>query len=383
MGRSLLWWRFDKEGVGGMQRSLALLSLLVLQLSWNTHFSWSQDRALIGAVLPLSGGDANVWGESVRDGMLLALEDANKEPGVKLELAFEDDHCDPKSAVSAFRNLTEIKGAKVIIGAVCSSATMAIASLAERAKVLLLAPCSEADAISGAGDYVFRTYTPAHYQALTLAGFAAKKLSLKKVAILSIQNDYGESLRRAFTAEFSKLGGEVSLSEEYSPSTSDLRASLLRIKSRKPEALVMFHYPSDGVLAVKQAHEIGLRVPILGSSNMNNADFLQGSGSLSEGSYFADLLDSTRPDYIERFTAKYNRPWPGYSVCPSLGYDALKVLAAGIKQVGYDPAKLKDYLYALKNFPGVTGPINFNQDGDLIREHHIYVIRSGKSAPID
>ncbi len=55
----------------------------------------------IGAVVPLSGS-ADAYGQVVKNGLLLALEEVNAQGGINgkpMDILFEDDKSDEKAAV--------------------------------------------------------------------------------------------------------------------------------------------------------------------------------------------------------------------------------------------------------------------------------------------
>ncbi len=114
---------------------------LVLMLTAAAHrVSAEGDPIRIGAVLPLTGEGA-FWGEHGRNGIQLAGEEINASGGVfgrKLELLIEDGRCNGAAASTAIQKLINVDRVSLIVGEVCSSATLAMAPIAERSKTLLL-----------------------------------------------------------------------------------------------------------------------------------------------------------------------------------------------------------------------------------------------------
>ena len=78
----------------------------------------SKETIKIGAILPLTGKASNL-GEDMRQAINLALEEINRQRDRKIEVIYEDEKCDPKEAVSGYKNLVSIHGVKIIIGAGC------------------------------------------------------------------------------------------------------------------------------------------------------------------------------------------------------------------------------------------------------------------------
>ncbi|MCK4458341.1 MAG: ABC transporter substrate-binding protein [Methanosarcinales archaeon] len=117
------------------------------------------DEIRIGAILPLTG-EAAEYGEDAKLGIDLAVEEINAAGGIngkRIQVVYEDSQATPSQGVSAIQKLTTVDKVPVIIGAMASSVTLAIAPIAEENKVVLLSPASSAPQITEAGDYIFRT----------------------------------------------------------------------------------------------------------------------------------------------------------------------------------------------------------------------------------
>jgi len=338
----------------------------------------------IGGILPLSGDNA-FWGQSALNGMRLAVEDVNLSGGIggrMFELLIEDDRCEPKAAVSAFYKLTGLEGLKFILGPVASSATLAVAPLAEREKILLIAPCSESGEISRAGDYIFRTWTPNGRQGSTMAKYLYAEMKVRRAAILSRSDDYGQSLGRAFVQAFTEAGGEIVMHEEYRPDETDFRSYMTKVQSRTPDILYIVSYIADGVALVRQARAMGMTLRLAGGSNFNSPDVVNQLGRLGDGIVFSDLRDSTTPEFKSRYESTYRVPWPGIGSCARVAYDDVMLLAEGMRRTEGTPTAVKDFLYSLRDYPGMSGPITFDSNGDLTRQYIIYEIRDGQAHPL-
>jgi branched-chain amino acid transport system substrate-binding protein len=358
------------------------LIVLVLQLTPAAAEKPPASRTVkIGAILPLTGEGA-FWGTNARNGLELALEDINKNGGINgnpLELVIEDGYCSGKASVSALHKLLSVEKVSALIGEICSSATLAIAPIAQQKEIVLITPCSESPLISDVGRYIFRTWTPNNRQARTLARYARKKLGLKTAAILAIFTDYGKPLAEAFEEDFTRLGGKIIRSEFYNQGERDFRTLLLKIKRANPQAIYLISHPPDGAAAVKQIRQMNLEQLILGTSAINSPEeFFEPLGRLADGIILSDLLDTTSAEFRVRYENKFGRKWPGVSSCAGVGYDDLTIIAEAIRNNGLNSPKIRDYIAALKNYPGVSGPITFDQNGDLDREHAVFKVKNGK-----
>ncbi len=360
---------------------IALLSLLVVSVLPASLTAQSLNSISIGVILPLSGENA-FWGINPKRGIDLALRDIKHEAPEQahLHIIYEDDQCDPKRAVSAFHKLVNVDNVRIILGPSCSSAALAVAPLAAKHKVLLF-PFAEADSLSHAGEYIFRLWIPNGRQARSLARFISESGKLSTAAILSIKNAYGETFSSIFADEFAKLGRHVSIKEEYLPENRDLRAQLLRIKAKKPEALMLIGYIPDSASIVHQAKALGLSVPLFGCSTLNSPDFFGEAGEAAEGMVIFDLRDLTQAAFRSRWREAYGAAWPGLQSGAPLFYDITRLLAQLTLRHGADIRQLRQHLLT-STYSGISMKLQFDEFGDLVGEHQGFRLQNKALVPI-
>jgi branched-chain amino acid transport system substrate-binding protein len=147
------------EKRNGMKR--LLLAVFIIYCAGSMVFAAGGKDAntiVIGGIFPLSGPEA-VYGVEARNGIELAIEEINAAGGIngkQLALVSEDDTGNPEISVNAYRKLTAQDKVNVIIGSLTSGCTIAITSLAQAQKVVLVAPAATAEEVTDAGDFIFR-----------------------------------------------------------------------------------------------------------------------------------------------------------------------------------------------------------------------------------
>src|SRR4029077_16820250 len=148
----------------------------------------------IGSVLPLSG-DAAHWGIPARTGAELAVHEIKAAGGIRarcLAVVVEDAGCSPDDGVSAFNTImASAKPPVAVLGAVCSSVTLALAPLVESRKVVLISPASTSPKLTGAGDFIFRVVPSGSVRGQVFAEYLYRDRGLRKLAVLYINNDGG------------------------------------------------------------------------------------------------------------------------------------------------------------------------------------------------
>ena len=183
-----------------MSRRIGIVVLLALGLM----AAGCSSDVQIGAVISESGAVA-AYGEKVKKGLELALEEVNTggglDSGGKVILLYKDDATIPKRGEAVTKELIEQDGVRLIIGAVSSRVTLAIAPICEAEEVLLMSPSSSSPDISQAGDYVYRNYPSDIREGTSMAKFA-KDLGLERIVIIAMDDEFGRGLRDVFTQQY-------------------------------------------------------------------------------------------------------------------------------------------------------------------------------------
>lgn len=340
----------------------------------------------IGTIIPLTGDNA-VYGVALKRGMDLAIMEINSNGGIKgkkLDVIFEDDQADPQKGLSAFNKLMTIDKVPMVVGAMFSAVTLAIAPVAERNKILLLSPTSSAIELTKAGDYIFRIYPSDAYDGVFLADFAINKLNAKTASILSIQVTSVSAIVNVFKERFLELGGKILNEESYAEGASDFRTQLVKIKKSNPDIVFLPGYLREMAIQLTQAKELGLKKQILTISTFYDPKIFDLARDAADGVIFStpfydpESQDPTVRRFVDAFTKQYGEKpniWAGY------GYDSVKIAALAIERGGTKSDKIKEELYKIKDFPGVTGLTSFDKNGDVTKQLRILKAMNGKFIP--
>ena len=207
-------------------------------------------QVTVGVIVAQTGPLA-VVGTTIKNGLILSQR--QNYPQNRLRLVIEDDGFQPKNTVAAFQKLmlTEKPGVFITFG---SSTTLAIAPLAEQAKVPVVA-ITIVEAATKGRHYVFRWAVSSS----SLDANSAREMSaagVKSVAIVTTLQDGMLELRNHF---INTPGFKVVVDEEFLPSETDFHAVITRIKSAAPDAIYMALLPPQGSLFAKQLDNLDLR----------------------------------------------------------------------------------------------------------------------------
>jgi branched-chain amino acid transport system substrate-binding protein len=369
---------------------VSLATILAIVLVGSLFFANScakkePETIKIGAILPLSG-DAAQYGEWGKSGISLAADEINSKGGIKgkrVEVIYEDDAADPKKGVAAVNKLINIDKVKLIVGPIPSTVTLAVAPICEKSKVVIMSS-SSSPAITRTGDYIFRNWPSDDFEGVAMAKYAIKK-NFKKVAILHINNEYGLGVANVFKKEYSKLGGVVLITETYMQGSSDMRPQLTKIKKYNPDVIYLVGHAKENGHVIKQANDLNIKAQILGTVGVEGPDLINIAGKSAEGLvYTAPAFDPDSPDptiktYQEAYIKKYGKK---SEIFAATTYDATKIITFMIEKYGYDPDKIKDGLYKLKNYQGVSGITTFDENGDVIKPVMLKTVKDKQFVPI-
>ncbi len=323
---------------------------------------------VVGHFGTMTGGEAS-FGQSTDKGIRLALEEINAAGGVKgkqIKVITMDNQGKAEEAVSVVTRLIEQDKVMALIGEVASSRSIAAAPIAQAHKIPMISPASTNPKVTELGDYIFRVCFIDPFQGTVMAKFAAEDLKAKKVAILrDVKSDYSMGLADFFITKFKELGGEVVIDTSYSTGDIDFKAQLTEIKSKNPDAIFVPGYYQEVGLLARQAHQAGIKAPLLGGDGWDSAKLHEIGQKDIDGNYFSNhySTESTDPvlvEFVKKFKAKYNNEVP--DTMAALGYDAMKVLAKAMANTtDLTSEQIKTEIAKTKDHPGVTGKITINE----------------------
>ncbi len=330
---------------------------------------------LIGMVGSLTGPEAH-FGLGTRDGVTLAMEEANAAGGVAgrpLALRAYDAQSKPEEAASAAMRLVLQDKVLLVIGENASSNTLAMAPAMAAAQVPLISPSATNPRVtSEGGPYVFRVCFVDSFQGEAMAAFARRTLKLSRLAVLTdVKSDYSVGLAEVFRRRFLALGGTVVAEESYAKGDSDFRAVLTRMKAKRPDAIFIPGYYSDAGPIARQARELGLESVLLGGDGWDSGGKLaELGGAAVEGAYYSTHFSPDNPAApVQRFLQAYRARFGRLpDALGALGYDAARVGIAALRATaGVGGAALQAAIAATRDFDGVTGRITLGADRNAVK----------------
>jgi branched-chain amino acid transport system substrate-binding protein len=338
----------------------------------------------IGGLLALSGPDSSLGIDEFRGAELGFADADNTIAGHPIRFTVEDGQCTAEGGQTAAAKLASNRSIVVVVGSACSAEARGGMPILWGAGLTAVSPGASAPSLTlpdrppGLKGFLRTMYNDT-FASKVAARYAANALKAKTAATVHDGSPVAEQVAKAFTADFSALGGKVITAEAVGPNDTDFRPMLADIARNKPDIIFMPLFGSAAAYVVRQATEIPILkdVPKLGTDALLNPAFLEAGGDAVVGFRIIsidnspDILGEKYKVFLDKYKAKYGEsPLTGFH---TYGYDAAGVVKAGIERVAVTDADgntyvgkkaLHDALMGTRDYRGLSGTISCSKDGD-------------------
>lgn len=337
---------------------------------------------VIGGIGPVTGGAA-VYGNAVKNGIQLAVDEINAAGGVngiKLELNFQDDEHNEEKAVNAYNTLKD-KDMKLLIGTVTSNPCVAVAAETVKDNMFQLTPSGTAvDCV--ANDNAFRVCFNDPSQGTASAQYIAQNNVASKVAVIYDSSDvYSTGIYEKFNSEAAVQGIEVVAAEAFTAdSKTDFSVQIQKVQESGAELLFLPIYYQEAALILQQADKAGLDVKYFGCDGLDGLieqlgeDISIAQDVMLLTPFAADAQDEKTVAFTTAYKNAYNNEVPIQFAADA--YDAVYAVKAAMEKADITDASISvsDLCDALKTamteitLEGVTGTITWDADGEPTKE---------------
>jgi branched-chain amino acid transport system substrate-binding protein len=339
------------------------------------------DSVKIGINVPLTGFAA-ADGKSALGGAELAVEQANATGGingVNVELVVYDDQASPDEAVPIAQKLIEKDQVVAAVSGSYSGSTRAAAGIFQEAGVPYISAYAIHPDITRAGNYVFRTSFVGEVQGRAGAKLIGEMLGKKKVALVTLQNDFGKSLAAGFKEAAGRFGIDIVSEYEYGIKDRQFGPIVSKLKSDNPDAIYASGYFFTAGPLVNQLRAAGISVPVIGQEGYDSQKFIEIAGPASEGTIITTSLDrdsSTMEakDFIAAFEKNGDRK---VDMVAASAHTAVNVLVEAMRKAGTSDRKALRDAIATTKLTASTGEISFNELGEVRKDVQVQIVKDG------
>jgi branched-chain amino acid transport system substrate-binding protein len=348
--------------------ALAVLAAASAALIWPAA-SFGQGEPLRVGFLTVRSGPLAAGGRQMEEGIQLLLKErGNTFAGRKVELIIADTGGNPAGAKSKTQELIEKNHVDVIIGPLATFEAIAIDDYILQAKVPLITPTSAAQndlAQQKKNDYVIHAMGTAAQPTHVLGQYAAKKLGMKRVAMIADDFAYGHEGAAGFFKVFEDNGGKV-VQRLWSPlNVADYGTFIAQIKPNVDGVYAGFA-GTNGVKFLKQYKEYQLKPTVLGNPTCVDEGVLRVMGDEALGVYSASWYSAAleTPDnqkFVKAIQAEY-KVTPGFYTAGTYTSGLwLEEAMKAVKGKFEDKATFLKALHTVKLTSGPVGPIHLDE----------------------
>ncbi len=326
---------------------------------------------VIGAIFDVTGPGSPL-GTPERDTALMIETMVNKEGGINghpLKIVFADNGSEEGRCVMSAKKMIDSDKVKAIIGPSSTGTTLAIAGICDRSRVPLVSCAAGTRITNPVKSYVFKTAQSDVYAIAKVIDYLKSK-KLTRIAFLNDSNAFGKSGLEQMNLQSRMAGITLVGVESFGSKDPSMTSQLTRIRGKKPQALVVWGTNPGPAIVVREARQLGLKMPVVMSHGISNKKFLELAGSAANGVVFpsgrvivANSIPNSDPQkktllrYKAIFKKTYGRDADHFG---GHAWDACWVVINAMKKVGDDPAKIRAEIERTKHFVGIGGVFNFS-----------------------
>lgn len=367
---------------GAIVHARYLVSRLIVLLFAFLFVAGCGSNPVVGVLLPMSG-EAGSYGDSMKKAIDLALAEAEAEGSLPpdLTVVWGDSASDPATGRNEIRRLAG-QGAKLIVTGTTSGTAKAFLPELDESDVIALSPSSSAPSLTKDSRRFFRLFASDELEGQRAGRFLFEGQNKSTVLIFSQDSEQARGIEPFFRQVYEgAMGGTVVGrvlvgDEHWHEECADL------IAARQPESVYIIAYANKTLEVLRHLKAKGYTGTICATSAFYSGEVLEQEPELVDGVFFPmpafeiqSELEVSRT-FVDSFRAKFGHDPDIYA---AHAYDAIRV-AIAIPEItrAWEASEIRRALqFEIKEFPGVTGPIQFDDYGDVRHNPVIFIVKDG------
>ncbi|MEM9188186.1 MAG: ABC transporter substrate-binding protein [Myxococcota bacterium] len=368
----------------------------------------------IGVIVSLSG-DLGSIGPHLQQSAELAAREINASGGLldgrPIELVVEDDRTDATQARTVAERLVRDERVVAVVGSLASSASLEIQTVTGPAEVPQVSCCSTSEDLTTAQDaenrFLFRTVPSDILQAGIIARYARDNAMCTRLAVMHLDDSYGNPFGNAIRGNFETGGGTVVAQVAFPSGRPSYATEVQMAANATPDCIALVAFTESGGFVLRDWNALPTPPDVtwIGTDGMRDAGFVEAAGDPRIADGFVGTAPITAPateqynDYAGNFFATYGRE---AGIFGGNQYDATALLALAIERSSstegpairqalrevatpgaeagepfFGPAELGTALTALRsgrdvNYDGASGPVDFDASGNVVSNYEIW-----------
>lgn len=350
---------------------LARMLVLLVALSLIASGAFAAKEIKIGGLFALSGKASQV-GIPTKNVANMVIDSINKNGGIngaKLTLVVADTRSEPAQAVIALKKLISKDKVVAICGPTTTGEIMACIPTIEQSGIPVVACVGGAAPVTPIRPYVFKSPQKTSSAVARIYNYLRGK-KIKSVGILCASDKFGQEGETILKQLSKDYGIKIVAQESFDPEDKDMSVQVGKIAVKKPQAMVVWTIGPAGAVVTKNARQLKVPFKVIQCHGQPDPIYLKLAGSTANGTIMpstklmvADQLPSSdkQKKVVQSFVRQYKAKGYGeVSTHSGYAWDAIQIIAKGLKAAGTDPKKLRTAIESVKNYVGVSGIYNMS-----------------------
>ncbi len=376
-----------------MKRILALIVAVLMLATLMVGCGKKEDSNTlkIGGIGPVTG-DAAIYGQAVRNGAKIAVDEINANGGIgglQIEFKFEDDVHNAETSVTAYNKLMDW-GMDILVGTVTTGPCISVSEKVYEDRVFALTPSASSPDVTSGKDNMFQLCFSDPNQGSGSANYISANMADKKIAVIYRNDDaYSQGIRDTFVAEANAKKLEVVYEGTFTADTStDFSVQLTAAKAAKADLIFLpiYYQPASVILAQAKAMDYAPTFfgvdGMDGILTMENFDTTLAEGVMVLTPFSADAEDDLTKNFVKKYKELYDEVPNQFAAD---GYDCIYAIKAAYEKAGctadMSTEELCDALVKAMteiSFDGLTGQdMTWSDKGEVNKMPTAVVIKNG------
>lgn len=336
----------------------------------------------IGVAGPMSG-PFQIFGAQMMAGAEQAVTDINAAGGLlgeQLVLEVADDRCERKDA-EAVANQMVGRGVALVVGHLCSGASLMASPVYQRAGIIEISPGARAPEYTDArpGPNIFRLAGREDRQGEVAGQFLADKFSGSRIAILHDGSPYGSKLAEAVRLAMNAAGKQEIFYDDFRPNEADYGSLVTRLDLERVDVSFVGGTHTDAARIIRQAHDSGLALRLVSGDALMTEGFVEAAGPAADGALMTYPPDPARTPGAQAVVAEFAKRDIIAEAYVLPAYAAVQLWAKAVEQAGSKDSAAVAKALSEGSFDSVLGRVSFDTRGDAsLPAYVIYEWRNGE-----
>ncbi len=336
---------------------------------------------VIGVLLPMTGS-ASTYGQSMKNGIDLALDQEKANLPEGFQVLWGDTASDPATGAAELKRLAG-EGAGLFVAGTTSDTARALLPVLDETDSIAISPSASAPSLTKDSRRFFRVFASDELEGRRAGRFLYEDRDKTSVLIFAEDTAQARGIEPPFRQVFEQaMGGEVvGRIVIGSPGWEQESADLLA--AYHPASVYVIAYGDMTMDVLRFLRKKNYEGPICASSAFYTGHIVESNPDLVEGLFFPqpafDMKSEIQP--TQSFVATYQERFDDDpDIYAAHAFDAMRVaiFVAG-EATSFSATEIRKVLaFGIREFPGVTGIIQFNDYGDVRHNPIIFIVKDGQ-----